>query len=42
MAQGAMVAVTPSIVNAIYDPVGVLITEMPATPQKVLEALKKP
>ncbi len=40
IAQGAMVAVTPSIANAIYDAVGVLITDMPATPEKILEGLK--
>ncbi len=41
IAQGAMAAVTPSIVNAIYDAVGVFITDMPATPEKILEGLKK-
>ena len=41
IAQGAMVAVTPSIANAIYDAIGVLITDMPATPEKILAALKK-
>jgi CO/xanthine dehydrogenase Mo-binding subunit len=41
IAQGAMVAVTPSIANAIYDAVGVLITDMPATPEKILQGLKK-
>jgi xanthine dehydrogenase molybdenum-binding subunit len=41
VAQGAMVAVTPSIANAIYDAVGVSVTDMPATPEKILEALKK-
>jgi xanthine dehydrogenase molybdenum-binding subunit len=41
IAQGAMVAVTPSIANAIYDAVGVLIADMPATPEKILGALKK-
>jgi len=38
--QGAMVAVTPSIANAIYDAVGVLITDMPITPEKIVQALK--
>lgn len=38
--QGTMVAVTPAIANAIYDAVGVFITDMPATPEKILEALK--
>jgi len=41
IAQGAMAAVTPSIANAIYDAVGILITDMPATSEKILEALKK-
>jgi xanthine dehydrogenase molybdenum-binding subunit len=41
IAQGAMVAVTPSIANAIYDAVGILITDMPATPEKILEGVKK-
>jgi len=40
VAQGAMIAVTPSIANGIYDAVGVFITDMPATPEKILEALK--
>lgn len=39
-AQGAMVAVTPAIANAIYDAIGVSI-DMPATPEKVLKALKE-
>ncbi|MBW1802970.1 MAG: molybdopterin-dependent oxidoreductase, partial [Deltaproteobacteria bacterium] len=30
IAQGAMIAVTPSIANAIYDAVGAFITDMPA------------
>jgi hypothetical protein len=29
----------PAIANAIFDAVGVWITEMPATPDRVLEAL---
>ena len=37
--QGVMVAITPSIANAIFDAVGVLITDMPATPEKILNAL---
>ena len=30
----------PAIANAIYDAVGVWVTEMPATPERVLEALE--
>lgn len=37
--QGVMVAITPSIANAIFDAVGVLITDMPATPEKIIAAL---
>jgi CO/xanthine dehydrogenase Mo-binding subunit len=29
----------PAIVNAIYDAVGVRITELPVTPEKILQAL---
>ena len=30
----------PAIANAIFDAVGVWMTEMPATPERVLEALE--
>ncbi len=40
IAQGAMIAVTPSIANAINDAVGVFITDMPATAERILEGLK--
>jgi CO/xanthine dehydrogenase Mo-binding subunit len=30
--------VPPAIINAIYDAVGVMVTELPATPEKVLRA----
>ncbi len=30
----------PAIINAIYDAVGVRLTELPATPEKVLKAIK--
>ncbi len=39
--HGTMVAVTPAIFNAIYDATGVLVTEAPATPERILAALKK-
>jgi CO/xanthine dehydrogenase Mo-binding subunit len=29
----------PAIINAIHDAVGVFITSLPATPEKVLRAL---
>jgi CO/xanthine dehydrogenase Mo-binding subunit len=40
--HGTMIAVVPAIANAIYDAVGVFITDMPATPEKVLKAMKGP
>ncbi len=30
----------PAIVNAIYDAVGVWMTDLPVTPEKVLRALE--
>ena len=35
------VAVAPAVANAIYDAVGVRLKELPITPEKVLQALKK-
>jgi xanthine dehydrogenase molybdenum-binding subunit len=35
------IAVNPAIANAIYDAVGVFITDMPATSEKIWEALKR-
>jgi CO/xanthine dehydrogenase Mo-binding subunit len=40
MAELAMVAVAPAIINAIYDAVGVWVTELPATPERVLMSIK--
>jgi 4-hydroxybenzoyl-CoA reductase subunit alpha len=37
--EGSMVPVLGSIANAIYDAVGVRMTELPITPQKILAAL---
>ncbi|HUL31048.1 MAG TPA: molybdopterin cofactor-binding domain-containing protein, partial [Thermodesulfobacteriota bacterium] len=39
--HGVTIAVNPAIANAIYDAVGVFITDMPATPEKIFEALKE-
>ena len=39
--EGSMVPVLGSIANAIYDAIGVRMTELPITPQKILEALEK-
>jgi CO/xanthine dehydrogenase Mo-binding subunit len=38
--EPAMVPTIPAIMNAIYDAVGVRITDLPAAPEKVLMALK--
>lgn len=40
MAELALVPVAPAIINAIYDAVGVYVTELPATPERVLMALQ--
>ncbi len=39
--EGSMVPVLGSIANAIYDAVGVRMTELPITPQKILAALEE-
>ena len=36
-----MVSALGSIANAIYDAVGVRMTELPITPQKILKALEE-
>jgi 4-hydroxybenzoyl-CoA reductase subunit alpha len=38
--QGPLLPVPPAVVNAIYNAVGVRIDEVPATPEKVLAALR--
>jgi len=40
MAEPALAGMAPAIANAIYDAVGVRITEAPVTPEKILNALK--
>ncbi|MCY4459392.1 MAG: molybdopterin-dependent oxidoreductase [Albidovulum sp.] len=37
--EPSLVPTAPAIINAIYDAVGVRITSLPATPEKVLEAM---
>ncbi|PWT88932.1 MAG: 4-hydroxybenzoyl-CoA reductase subunit alpha [Acidobacteria bacterium] len=39
--EGSLAAVIPAVANAVYDAVGVRITELPITPEKVLKALKE-
>lgn len=41
IAEGLLISTVPAILNAIYDAVGVRITELPATPEKILEALER-
>src|SRR4029079_14655797 len=38
--EGSLAAVIPAVANAIYDAVGVRLTEPPFTPEKILKALK--
>lgn len=38
--EPALLPTAPAILNAIYDAVGVRITSLPATPEKILAALK--
>jgi 4-hydroxybenzoyl-CoA reductase subunit alpha len=38
--QGPLLPVPPAVVNAVYDAVGVRIDEVPATPEKVLAAIR--
>jgi CO/xanthine dehydrogenase Mo-binding subunit len=38
--EPAMIPTAPAILNAIEDAVGIRLYEMPATPDKVLAALK--
>lgn len=37
--EPAMVPTVPAIMNAIYDAIGVRITSLPATPERILDAL---
>ncbi len=39
--EPAMVPAAPAIANALYDAIGVRITSMPITPEKVLKAIKE-
>jgi len=39
--ESTLLPTAPAIINAIYDAVGVRIYELPATPEKILEAIKK-
>jgi CO/xanthine dehydrogenase Mo-binding subunit len=39
--EPVMIPVGPAILNAIYDAIGVRITELPATPERIIEALQR-
>jgi CO/xanthine dehydrogenase Mo-binding subunit len=39
--EPAMIPTIPAVMNAIYDAVGVRIVSLPATPERVLEAIKQ-
>ena len=39
VAEPSLVPTAPAILNAIYDAVGVRIHDLPATPEKILQAL---
>jgi CO/xanthine dehydrogenase Mo-binding subunit len=41
MAEAALVPMAPAIANAVYDAIGVRITELPITPEKILRSLGK-
>ena len=38
--EPVMLPVAPAILNAIYDAIGVRITELPATPEKLIKAIR--
>ena len=38
--EGSLAAVIPAVANAIYDAVGVRITDLPFSPEKILQGLK--
>ncbi|MCI0412110.1 4-hydroxybenzoyl-CoA reductase subunit alpha [bacterium] len=39
--EGSLAAVIPAVGNAIFDAIGVRITELPFSPEKILKALKE-
>jgi 4-hydroxybenzoyl-CoA reductase alpha subunit len=39
--QGPLLPVMPAVANAVYDALGILIDEIPITPEKVLKALEE-
>lgn len=41
LAEPALVPTAPAIANAVYDAIGVRITDLPITPEKILRALRE-
>lgn len=41
MAELVLVPIAPAVISAIHDAVGVVVTELPATPERVLDALQR-
>jgi CO/xanthine dehydrogenase Mo-binding subunit len=41
MSEGSIIAPSPAISNAVYHAVGVRFMEIPITPEKILDGLKK-
>ncbi|SFG47529.1 purine hydroxylase beta subunit apoprotein [Desulfotomaculum arcticum] len=41
LGEGPIIPTAPAIVNAVYDAIGVRITSLPITPEKILAELKK-
>lgn len=39
--EGLIISTVPAIINAIFNAVGIRITELPVRPEKILEGLKK-
>jgi 4-hydroxybenzoyl-CoA reductase subunit alpha len=39
--EGSLAATIPALANAVYDAIGVRITTLPITPEKVLQALRE-
>jgi 4-hydroxybenzoyl-CoA reductase subunit alpha len=39
--EGSLAGVIPAIANAVYDAVGVWITSLPITPEKILQAMQQ-
>ncbi|MBI2955025.1 MAG: molybdopterin-dependent oxidoreductase [Chloroflexi bacterium] len=39
--EGTQISTVPAIVNAIYDAIGVMMTELPITPEKISQAIAR-